>query len=115
MMSTVCEVRGSAELFRARSRASFFRFVGEEKTESALRRMLAKLKLEHFNSARRSRLSAGKTNAYFASSSRFCFAQSLSDCTGWSGGPPSVPQAQGPSIFASVMQEQDLVFKQAQT
>jgi hypothetical protein len=52
---------------------------------------------------------------FFASAFRFCFAQSLSGGTGFMGGPPSVPQAQGPSILASVMQEQDLVFSQAQT
>jgi len=52
---------------------------------------------------------------YFASSSRFCLAQSLSGDTAFIGGPPSVPQAHGPSILASVMQEQDLVFRQAQT
>jgi hypothetical protein len=52
---------------------------------------------------------------YFASASRFSFAQSLSGGTGFIGGPPSVPQAHGPSILASVMQGQDFVFKQAQT
>ena len=51
----------------------------------------------------------------FASASRFSLAQELSRGTAFNGGPPSVPQAQGPSILASVMQEQDLVFKQAQT
>jgi hypothetical protein len=52
---------------------------------------------------------------YFASAARFSFAQSLSFDTAFSGGPPAVPQAQGPSILASVMQEQDFVFRQAQT
>jgi len=52
---------------------------------------------------------------YFASSSRLAFAQSLSCGTAFNGGPPSVPQAHGPSILASVMQEQDFVFRQAQT
>lgn len=52
---------------------------------------------------------------YFARAARFSFAQELSFGTAFSGGPPSVPQAQGPSILASVMHEQDLVFMQAQT
>src|SRR5215813_1492079 len=52
---------------------------------------------------------------HFASASRFCFAQPLSDATAFIGGPPSVPQAQGPCILASVMQKHDFVFKQAQT
>jgi hypothetical protein len=52
---------------------------------------------------------------FFASSSRLCFAHELSDGTGFMGGPPSVPQEHGPSVLASVMQEQDIVFKQAHT
>src|ERR1700677_4544219 len=52
---------------------------------------------------------------YFASASRLSFAQALSRGTAFSGGPPFVPQAQGPSVLASVMQEQDFVFRQAQT
>ena len=52
---------------------------------------------------------------YFASASRFSLAQSLSAPTAFIGGPPWVPQAQGPSIFASVMQEHDLSFMHAQT
>ena len=52
---------------------------------------------------------------HFESASRFSFAQSLSLGTAFSGGPPWVPQAQGPSAFASVMQKQDFVFRQAQT
>ena len=51
----------------------------------------------------------------FARASRFRFAHLLSDGTAFMGGPPSVPQAHGPSILVSVMQEQDLVFRQAQT
>ena len=51
----------------------------------------------------------------FARASRFRFAHLLSDGTAFMGGPPSVPQAHGPSILDSVMQEQDLVFRQAQT
>jgi hypothetical protein len=54
-------------------------------------------------------------HTYFASASRFVLAQSLSTPTAFSGGPPCVPQAQGPYILASVMQEQDLFFRQAQT
>jgi hypothetical protein len=42
-------------------------------------------------------------------------AQSLSDGTAFIGGLPFVPQEQGPGVLASVMQEQDLVFMQAQT
>jgi len=52
---------------------------------------------------------------YFDRASRLSFAQSLSGATAFMGGPPSVPQAHGPSIFASVMQKQDFVFKHAQT
>ena len=52
---------------------------------------------------------------HFASESRFSFAQAPSRGTAFSGGPPCVPQAQGPSVFASVMQEQDFVFRHAQT
>jgi hypothetical protein len=52
---------------------------------------------------------------HFERASRFCFAHLLSDGTSFIGGPPSVPQAQGPSILDSVMQEQDLVFRQAHT
>jgi hypothetical protein len=52
---------------------------------------------------------------YFVSASRFSFAQALSLDTAFNGGPPSVPQAHGPSILASVMQAQDFVFRQAQT
>jgi hypothetical protein len=52
---------------------------------------------------------------YFASASRFSFAQALSFGTAFNGGRPSVPQAHGPSILASVIQEQDLVFRHAQT
>jgi hypothetical protein len=54
-------------------------------------------------------------SSYFARALRFSFAQSLSDGTGFIGGPPSVPQAHGPCILASVIQEQDFVFRQAQT
>jgi len=46
---------------------------------------------------------------------RLYFAQALFRDTGFKGGPPFVPQAQGPSILVSVMQEQDLVPWQAQT
>jgi len=61
-------------------------------------------------------LVAGQANlSYFASASRFSFAQALSRGTAFSGGPPLVPQAQGPSVLASVMQSQDFVFRQAQT
>src|SRR6478609_6238850 len=52
---------------------------------------------------------------FFASASRFSFAQSLSDGTPFIGGPPCVPQAHGPCILASVMQKHDFVCKQAQT
>lgn len=52
---------------------------------------------------------------YLARASRFSFAQSLSGATAFMGGPPCVPQAQGPAIFASVMHEQDLSFMHAQT
>jgi hypothetical protein len=60
-------------------------------------------------------IGASRPLDHFASASRFSFAQSLSDGTGSMGGPPFVPQAQGPSILASVMQGQDFVFKKAQT
>jgi hypothetical protein len=50
-----------------------------------------------------------------ASASRFSFAQALSDGTAFIGGPPSVPQEHGPFVLASVMQEQDFVFRHAQT
>jgi hypothetical protein len=53
--------------------------------------------------------------SHFASASRFSFAQSLSCCTAFSGGPPFGPHAQTPPVFAIVMQEHDLVFKHAQT
>jgi hypothetical protein len=52
---------------------------------------------------------------YLESSSRFVLAQSLSAATAFNGGPPVVPHAHGPSIFASVMHEHDFVFKQAHT
>jgi hypothetical protein len=52
---------------------------------------------------------------YFASASRFSLAHALSFGTAFSGGPPSVPQAHGPSVLASVMQKQDFVLRQAQT
>jgi hypothetical protein len=52
---------------------------------------------------------------YCDSASRFAFAQALSLATAFIGGPPCVPQAQGPSVLASVMQKQDFVFRQAQT
>src|ERR1700691_4704176 len=39
---------------------------------------------------------SSQLNYFFASSSPFCFAQSLSGGTAFMGGPPSVPQAQGP-------------------
>jgi len=52
---------------------------------------------------------------YFARASRFSFAQLLSGATAFMGGPPCVPQAHGPSVLASVMQEQDCVPMQAQT
>ncbi len=52
---------------------------------------------------------------YLPRALRLYFAQALFRGTGFNGGPPCVPQAQGPSILASVMQEQDLVFRQAQT
>src|SRR5579864_4933641 len=52
---------------------------------------------------------------YFPSALRFSLAQALSFGTAFSGGPPCVPQAHGPSILASVMQGQDFVFRQAQT
>lgn len=52
---------------------------------------------------------------YFASASRFCLAQSLPASTAFIGGPPSLPHAQGPSIFASVMHEQDLSLMHAHT
>ena len=52
---------------------------------------------------------------YFPSALRFSLAQALSFGTAFSGGPPCVPQAHGPSIFASVTQGQDFVFRQAQT
>jgi len=52
---------------------------------------------------------------YLASASRFSFAQAPSRGTAFRGGPPFVPQAHGPSVLASVMQEQDFVFRQAQT
>jgi hypothetical protein len=53
--------------------------------------------------------------SHFASASRFSFAQSLSRCTAFSGGPPFGPHAQTPPVFAIVMQEHDLVFRHAQT
>jgi hypothetical protein len=52
---------------------------------------------------------------HWARASRFRFAHLLSDGTSFMGGPPSVPQAHGPSFLDSVMQEQDLLFRQAQT
>lgn len=52
---------------------------------------------------------------YFAIASRFSLAQALSCGTAFRGGPPCVPQAHGPSVLASVMHEQDFVFRQAQT
>jgi hypothetical protein len=52
---------------------------------------------------------------HLARASRFRFAHLPSDGTAFIGGPPSVPQAHGPSILDSVMQVQDLVFRQAQT
>ena len=52
---------------------------------------------------------------YFARALRFSLAQALSFGTAFSGGPPSVPQAHGPSVLATVMQEQDFVFMHAQT
>jgi hypothetical protein len=61
-----------------------------------------------------SALSCGEV-VHFASASRFCLAQSLSAGTAFIGGPPSVPQAHGPRILASVMQAQDFVFRHAQT
>ena len=78
---------------------------------SAASRMLGELEIGISARAPKS----SQLNYFFASASRFCFAQSLSGGTAFMGGPPSVPQAQGPSILASVMQEQDLVFRQAQT
>ncbi len=60
-------------------------------------------------------ISNGRPARYLASASRFSFAHALSFGTAFRGGPPSVPQEQGPSVFASVMHEQDFVFKQAQT
>lgn len=53
--------------------------------------------------------------SHFESASRFSFAQSLSCCTAFSGGPPFGPHAQTPPVFAIVMQEHDLVFRHAQT
>jgi hypothetical protein len=70
-----------------------------------------KLTLMPIKQQERTILSTG----YFESSSRFSFAQSLSAGTAFSGGPPCVPQAQGPSILASVMHEHDFVCRQAQT
>lgn len=52
---------------------------------------------------------------YFPSALRFSLAPALSFGTAFSGGPPCVPQAHGPSILASVTQGQDFVFRQAQT
>src|ERR1700733_15099323 len=54
-------------------------------------------------------------NAQFASASRLALAQSLSGGTAFIGGPPAVPQEHGPSVFASVMQEQDLSLRHAHT
>jgi hypothetical protein len=60
--------------------------------------------------------SAGRTaEIHFPSASLFSFAQSLSRGTAFRGGPPVGPQAQTPPVLAMVMQEHDLVFKQAQT
>lgn len=50
-----------------------------------------------------------------ANASRFSLAQLLSFGTALNGGPPWVPQAQGPSVFAMVIQEHDRSRKQAQT
>src|ERR1035438_861781 len=58
---------------------------------------------------------ASRISPYLASASRLVLAQALFRATAFMGGPPAVPQAQGPSVLASVMQEQDFVFRQLHT
>lgn len=52
---------------------------------------------------------------YLERASLLAFAQAPLAGTAFIGGPPSVPQAQGPSVLAMLRHEHDFVFRQAQT
>lgn len=52
---------------------------------------------------------------YFERASLLAFAHALLAGTAFIGGPPSVPQAHGPSVLAMLTHEHDFVFRQAQT